>query len=79
MPATYGDFPSAREMIDYLNSYAKHWNLENCIQFNRKVEKVEPLYLDDKEMWRVTFGDGKSVVYKGVVISIGHHWVCVHL
>jgi hypothetical protein len=70
MPESYPDFPSADQMLSYLESYAKHFQLLENIQFNCKVEQVIP----EGEGFRLTLADGTSRTYEGVVICNGHHW-----
>lgn len=73
MPASYPDFPSARQMLDYLRAYADHHALRPHIAFNMRVEHVAAA---PDERWQVTLGNGEQRLYKGVVIAIGHHWDC---
>lgn len=73
MPASYPDFPSARQMLDYLRAYADHYDLRPHIAFNTRVEHVAPA---PGERWLVTLANGEQRIYKGVVIAIGHHWDC---
>jgi len=70
MPESYPDFPSAEQMLSYLESYAKHFQLLENIQFNCKVEQVIP----EAEGFRLTLADGTSRIYEGVVVCNGHHW-----
>ena len=70
MPENYPDFPSAQQMLAYLESYAKHFQLLENIQFNCKVEQVIP----EAESFRLVLADGTSRIYEGVVICNGHHW-----
>ncbi len=71
MPSDYPDFPSAAQMLAYLNSYAEHYNLLPNIQFNKTVEMVSPLTDDSYEL---RFADGTTAVYEGVIACNGHHW-----
>lgn len=43
MPDHYPDFPSAAQMRAYLRSYAKHYDLEQHINLNTEVTRVEPV------------------------------------
>lgn len=43
MPAEFPDFPSAQQMLEYLNSYAEAFNLRPHIQFRTKVVMCLPL------------------------------------
>lgn len=71
MPDDYPDFPSADQMLAYLQSFAKDRGLMEHAEFNKTVSSVVP---DTNERWRVTFADGESRVYKGVLVCNGHHW-----
>lgn len=71
MPEHYPDFPSAKLMREYLESYARDRGLMNRIEFRKKVVRAIPLA---DESWRVRFEDGEERHYKGVVICNGHHW-----
>ncbi|MDB9304249.1 NAD(P)-binding domain-containing protein [Nodularia spumigena CS-591/12] len=71
MPDDYPDFPSAQNMLDYLNSFADHFDLRGQIQLNRTISYVRPV---ENNLWEVTFADGEQRIYKGVVMCNGHHW-----
>ncbi|MDQ3804275.1 MAG: NAD(P)-binding domain-containing protein [Acidobacteriota bacterium] len=71
MPADYPDFPSARQMLDYLRAYAEHFDLRRHIQFNTKVVMCLPLA---GGRWEAELASGERRVYKGVVVCNGHHW-----
>lgn len=74
MPADYPDFPSAAQMLAYLEDYARHYALEPRIEFKTSVRDARPLALDGTERWEVTFEGGERRVFKGVISCIGHHW-----
>ncbi|MDB9316642.1 flavin-containing monooxygenase [Nodularia spumigena] len=71
MPDHYPDFPSAQNMLDYLNSFADHFDLRGQIELNRTISYVRPV---ENNLWEVTFADGEQRIYKGVVMCNGHHW-----
>jgi Flavin-binding monooxygenase-like len=71
MPAHYPDFPSAEQMLRYLESYAHDRGLTDNIEFGMKVVRAAPLA---DESWLVTFDNGEERIYKGVVVCNGHHW-----
>jgi hypothetical protein len=71
MPDDYPDFPSARNMRDYLNAFADHFDLRQDIELNRTVNSVRPI---ENNLWDVTFADGEQRIYKGVLVCNGHHW-----
>ena len=70
MPADYPPYPSHKQALDYLRSYARHFEIEEQIQFNTAIERIEPV----GERWRVTLADGSQPrLYRGVVVANGHH------
>ncbi|WP_376795712.1 flavin-containing monooxygenase [Thermogemmatispora sp.] len=74
MPASYPDFPSRQQVLDYLRAYADHYGLRRYIQFGRRVERLEPLDQRGLSGWRVTLDDGRTLEYQGVIVANGHHW-----
>ena len=52
MPEDYPDFPSAQNMLDYLNSFVDRFALRDKIELNRKVTYVRPI---EANLWEVTF------------------------
>jgi cation diffusion facilitator CzcD-associated flavoprotein CzcO len=75
----YTDFPipdslptylSHAQAWDYLRSYARAFDLYSHIIFNRSVQKAEPL----GDSWQVTFDDGSTRLYRGLVVANGHLW-----
>ncbi|MEC4814227.1 MAG: NAD(P)-binding domain-containing protein [Scytonema sp. PMC 1069.18] len=71
MPDDYPDFPSAKNMRDYLNAFADRFDLHEQIELNRTVTYVRPV---ENNLWEVTFAHGEQRIYKGVLICNGHHW-----
>lgn len=73
MPADYPDFPSARQMVDYLRDYARHFGLLGRIQFKTRVVFAHPLA---DHRWEVELEGGDRRIYRGVLVCNGHHWDC---
>ncbi len=71
MPDDYPDFPSRQNMVDYLRSFADHFDLRRHIELHRKVVQIVPV---EDNRWQVTFDDGESRIYKAVLLCNGHHW-----
>ena len=71
MPEEFPDFPSADQMLSYLNAFARDRGLLPQCEFNKVVASVVP---EDASRWTVTFADGETRTYKGVVVCNGHHW-----
>lgn len=70
MPYDYPDFPSAQQMLSYLEKYVQHYGLEKNIQFHSVVSSVAP---GKDDLWEVQI-NGEKRLYEGVVICNGHHW-----
>ncbi|NUM55964.1 MAG: NAD(P)-binding domain-containing protein [Candidatus Hydrogenedentes bacterium] len=73
MPTDWPDFPSAAQMLAYLNAYADRFGLRDTIEFNTEVTWIAPA---DNDTWEVTLASGEARIYGGVVICNGHHWDC---
>ena len=71
MPSDYPDFPSAQQLLAYLNSFADHFQLRPQIELERRVNLVCPIA---DNLWNVTFANGEQRIYKGVILCNGHHW-----
>ena len=71
MPEAFPDFPSAQQMLEYLNSYAKFFNLRPQIQFGTKVVMCRR---ESNGSWEVELANGEKRIYKGVIVCSGHHW-----
>ncbi len=75
MPAEYPDYLRHDQVLAYLRSYARHFDLYPLIQFNTTVERVER---QPNGTWAVTVspaqGDSETRLYDGVIICNGHHW-----
>lgn len=71
MPSAYPHFPSAPEMLAYYRRFANVFGLTPNIQFRRKVVLITP---DASSRWHVTFDDGHTHTYNGVIVCAGQHW-----
>ena len=71
MPEDYPEFPSRRQMLDYLRAYVKEFGIDEGIQFDTKVVFVRPC---EDSRWELTLESGERRVYKGVIVCNGHHW-----
>ncbi len=72
MPGGYPDYPNHAQALEYLRSYAKTFGLYEFIRFGRTVERAERVEGGD---WSVTFGDGETRIYSGLVVAAGIHWI----
>ena len=75
MPEGTADYPSHRELLDYFQAYATHFDLKRHFRFGVRVVRVEPISQAADTRWRVTIDPGngqlESAEYKGVVIANG--------
>lgn len=75
MPADYPDFPSAPQVLAYLEDFARAFDLEDGLEYGKAVVSAAPR---PDERWDVAFADGEQRVYEGIVICNGHHWDARH-
>lgn len=69
-------FPSHREIVSYLEGFARDAGLQELIRFNSHVAAVEPLGAGDG--WRLRLEDGTEEFFDSVVIATGHQGVPRH-
>ncbi|POM26074.1 putative oxidoreductase CzcO [Actinomadura rubteroloni] len=74
MPGHYPDFPSAAQMLAYLNDYVDRFGLRERIVLNAEVVSCAPLDPRGLTGWRVETADGEVRHYRGVVVCNGHYW-----
>lgn len=72
MPDDYPDYPSHRQVLDYFESYARYFGLEQYIRFNTVVKQVEKL---PDERWSVALANGEVHVFDYLLVANGHHAV----
>ena len=70
MPAHYPDYPSHRQMAEYFENYAAHFDLHAQIRFGVRIERAEPI----ESGWRLTLSGGTIEDYDAVLVASGHHW-----
>jgi dimethylaniline monooxygenase (N-oxide forming) len=70
MPRDYPDYPHHTLIRRYFEDYAQAFGLREHVSFGTRVERVE----DVGEGLRVSLSNGKSELYRGVVVANGHHW-----
>jgi cation diffusion facilitator CzcD-associated flavoprotein CzcO len=70
MPEDYPHFPSAAQMLAYIEAYAREHGLADKVEFNRTVTSARPM-ADDR--WQVVLDGREQRIYKGVVVCNGHH------
>lgn len=74
MPANYPDYPSHQQLAEYFQSYARHFNLYEHIQFETLVVKCER---DASHKWHITTRKNEiqnTEVFDALAVCNGHHW-----
>lgn len=77
MPENYPHFPSRKQVVEYLEAYAREHGLYEIIRFNTAVERVEPIATDGpvgSAGWLVTLDTGEQIEYDGLLVANGHLW-----
>ena len=57
MPADYPDYPSWKQILDYIRSFADAFDLRKHIRFRTSVEKAQP----NSTAWDVQLGTGETL------------------
>lgn len=71
MPEHYPTFVGHRHALEYLRSYAAHFDVEKHIEFGCRVLDVDRTSAADRP-WTVTLEGGQTRRYASVVIANGH-------
>ncbi|MCF6278201.1 MAG: hypothetical protein L3J16_05555, partial [Anaerolineales bacterium] len=76
MPRHYPEFPGHQQVLEYFRDYTRHFGLQEHIQFNTSVERLEPSDpTGSSSGWQVRLASGERRQYRGVVIAgtgLGH-------
>ncbi|MEH3117507.1 MAG: NAD(P)-binding domain-containing protein [Methylorubrum populi] len=70
MPEHYPDYPSCRQILDYIRSFARAYGLYEHVTLNTAVTSAEPA----EGGWRVTLSTGEVRRYAGVIACPGVTW-----
>lgn len=54
MPRTHPEFPSGKQMLDYLRSYIKRFSVGEHIRLNHHVKEIQLLHPNGKTKWAVS-------------------------
>ncbi len=71
MPRDYPDYPSHRQILAYLRSFADTFGLRERIQFNIHVVRIQK---DSAARWVVDLSDGTRRLYNAVICATGVNW-----
>ncbi|MEP3945010.1 NAD(P)-binding domain-containing protein [Ascidiaceihabitans sp.] len=70
MPDHYPNYPSNRQIFDYMKNFARHYNLYDHITFNSEV--TQTTFAND--VWDVTLAHGETRQYRWMVCVSGTTW-----
>lgn len=70
MPEHYPDYPSGRQILDYIRGFARAYGLYGHVTLGTAVTSAEPT----EDGWRVTLSTGEVRCYAGVVACPGATW-----
>lgn len=70
MPGDYPDYPDHRQILAYLQAFARAYGLHDHITFGREVARAVP----EGAGWQVTLADGEARRYRALVCANGMTW-----
>ncbi|MGY4308281.1 amino acid transporter [Bradyrhizobium sp. USDA 4369] len=70
MPDDYPDYPSYRQILDYIRAFARAFGLYEHITFNTEVRSARPV----GDRWAVELSNGETRTYAGIVACPGVTW-----
>jgi cation diffusion facilitator CzcD-associated flavoprotein CzcO/amino acid transporter len=70
MPDDYPDYPTNRQILNYIRSFADAFGLREHITFNTEVRRAER----DGEGWIVELSNGERRSYAGILAAPGVTW-----
>ena len=74
MPEDYPDYPSWRQVHEYIENMAVDFGLDQLITFGTEVTDARPVETDAGTYWEVTLDSGEVRAYRGVVYACGQQW-----
>jgi hypothetical protein len=70
MPDAYPDYPSHRQILAYMRSFADAYGLRRHIRFNTGIASTQRT----ADGWRVVTRDGEAHTYAALVCATGTNW-----
>ncbi len=71
MPKNYPDYPSRKQVFNYIKDYAKHFGIYEKINFNLYAKKV---IQNSDNSWKVELSNGEVKNYEKVICATGMQW-----
>ena len=77
MPDRWPDYPSAVQMLEYLQSYASHFGLAEHIWYGSEISHIEQVEGSRFEVVvkPAAGAAARRLRYAAVIVATGHHWV----
>lgn len=72
MPRSFPDYPHHSQVFAYLRDYARHFRVDERIEYGAAVQRIEPF--EEGRWWDVRLESGAPRRYGAVVIANGHNW-----
>lgn len=71
MPKDFPDYPSNRQILQYLRAFAQSFGLYEHVQFGISVVDIQQ---EESDTWLVSLSDGEIRRYRAVVCATGCNW-----
>ena len=71
MPQSYPDYPSRKQVLNYIKEYAKHFDIYKNIKFNSSAKSLKQ---NPDETWSVQLSNGETKTYEKVICATGMQW-----
>lgn len=71
MPKTLPEFPTGHQILDYIQQFATHFDLDRFVRVNAEVVNAVPCDTSEGSYWLVTLADGEQIAYRGVIWACG--------
>lgn len=71
MPDDFPDYPSHKQLLSYIRSFAQAHNLHQHIQFNTAISSAKQ---NSNEHWVLTLADGKTLEARYLICANGVTW-----
>jgi len=71
MPADYPDYPSWKQILEYIRNFADKFDLKRRVNFGVSVSQATPI---ENQKWEIKLSNGKTEVYEGLINATGVTW-----
>ncbi len=71
MPTSYPDYPTWRQIRDYIRSFARTFGLIEKVQLNTALVRSTPI---SNDRWEVELSNGTVREFDGLIVATGTNW-----